>query len=68
MSTSTQSGRFERDGQSTLDNSVSEYNKLADQVSKAQQELLMRQGAIQQLQELIKAESSEESTQNEDNA
>ena len=68
MSTSTQSGRFERDLQTTLDNSVSEYNKLADQVSKAQQELLMRQGAIQQLQELIKAESSEESTQNKDNA
>ena len=68
MSTSTQSGRFERDLQTTLDNSVSEYNKLADQVSKAQQELLMRQGAIQQLQELIKSESSEESTENEDNA
>jgi len=46
--------------QTTLETAVAEYNKLAESVAQAQKELLVRQGAIQQLDDLIKAEAEAE--------
>ena len=43
-----------------LENSVKAYNELSNEINKAQQELLMRQGAIQQLQALINDQEAEE--------
>lgn len=52
--------------QTALENSVKAYNELASQIATAQNELLMRQGAIQQLEALIKEEEETEETTSEE--
>ena len=51
--------------QTTLETAIAEYNKKAEALAQLQQELLMRQGAIQQLQSLISSQNEDEKSEAE---